>query len=160
MDCKLLYCAPKGKELLCPQETMPAPFLLTSLSTSMPQSGAAEGDIPRWEKTRLCFVVTRSGCGCDRAPATNEATVADSVPTQCMRLLRALVFVLVLSCIAFLFSCAGSLLTLALTYEKGYKICANGQTGSAVCTQRLIVQAYLRIISPHHEDARGTYPER
>ncbi len=107
------------------QGTMPALFLLTSLSTSMPKSGAAQGDTPRWEKTRLCFVVTRSGCGCDRAPATNEATDADRVPIQWRRLFLALVFVLVLSCIAFLFSCAGPWLTLALTHEKGYKICAN-----------------------------------
>ena len=148
----------RGREPPGPQGTMPALLLLTSLSTSMPKSGAAQGDTPRWEKTRLCFVVTRSGCGCDRAPAKNEATDADRVPIQWRRLFLALVFVLVLRCIAFLFSCAGPWLTLALTHEKGYKICAKCQTGSAVCTQRLIVHEYLRIISPHHEDARRKSP--
>src|SRR6266536_2280794 len=142
------------------QGTMPALFLLTSLSTSMPKSGAAHGATPRWSKTRLCFVVMRSGCGCDRAPATNEATDADSVRIQWMRLFPATIFVLVLGDIAFPFSCAGLWLILALRHEKGYKICANGQTGSAVCMQRLIVQELLGIISPHDEDARGLDPER
>src|SRR6266571_1767528 len=154
MGFKLLCCVSGGKEPPYPQGTMPELLLLTSLSTSIPNSGAAHGDTPRWEKTRLCFMVARSGCGCDRAPAKNEATDADSVLIQWRRLFPATVFVLVLGGIAFPFSCAGPWLTLALTYEKGYKICANCQTGSAVCMQRLIVQAYLRIISPHHEDAR------
>src|SRR2546428_3290084 len=115
----------RDREPPCPQETMPELFLLTSLSMSMPKSGAAPGDTPRWKKTRLCFVVTRSGCGCDRAPAKNETTDADSVSIQWRRLLRAVVCVLVLSCIAFPLSCAAPWLTLALTHEKGYKICAN-----------------------------------
>src|SRR5438445_13216778 len=38
----------------------------------------------------------------------------------------------------FPFSCAGLLLILTLTPEREYKICANGQTGSPVCVQRLI----------------------
>ena len=139
---------------------MPELLLLTSLSTSMPQSGAAQGDTPRWEKTWLCFVVTRSGCGCGRAPATNEATDADSVRIQWMRLFPATIFVVVLGGIAFPFACAGLLLILTLTPEREYKICANGQTGSTVCVQRLIVQELLGIISPHHQDARGIYPER
>jgi hypothetical protein len=129
---------------------MPELLLLTSLSTSIPKSGAAQGDTPHWEKTRLCFVVARSGCGCDRAPAKNEAKDADSVPTQWMRLLLALVFVLVLSCIPFPFHCIGPWLTLALTHKRGYKFRANGKTDSAFCTQRLIVQAWLRVIGPHH----------
>ena len=70
-----------------------------------------------------------------------------------MRLFPATIFVLVLGGIAFPFSCAGLLLILTLTHEKGYKICANGQTRSAVCTLHLIVQAYLRIIIPQDEDA-------
>ena len=69
----------------------------------MPQAGAAQGDTPRWYKIRLCFVVARSGCGCARAPAKNETTDADSVPTQWMRLFPATVFVLVLGGIAFPF---------------------------------------------------------
>ncbi len=104
---------------------MPELFLLTSLSTSMPKSGAAQGDTPRWQKTWLCFVVTRSGCGCGRAPAKNEATDADSVRIQWMRLFPATIFVVVLGGIAFPFSCAGLLLILTLTHEKEYKFCAN-----------------------------------
>ena len=51
----------RGREPPCPQGTMPELLLLTSLSTSIPKSGAAHGDTPCWEKTRLCFMVARSG---------------------------------------------------------------------------------------------------
>src|SRR2546430_6833064 len=82
----------RGREPPSPQGIRPELLLLTSLATSMPQSGAAPGDTPRWEKTWLGFVVTRSGCGCGRAPATNEATAADSVRIQWMRLFPATIF--------------------------------------------------------------------
>ena len=115
----------RGRAPPYPQGTMPELLLLTSLSMSMPKSGAAHGDTPRWSKTRLCFVVARSDCGCGRAPAKNEATDADSVRIQWMRLFPATIFVLVLGGIAFPFSCAGLLLILTLTHEKEYKFCAN-----------------------------------
>src|SRR5437016_3980997 len=113
----------RGREPPYPQGIMPELLLLTSLSTSMPQSGAAQGDTPRWEKTWLCFVVTRSGCGCGRAPATNEATAADSVRIQWMRLFPATIFVVVLGGIAFPFACAGLLLILTLTPERIQDLC-------------------------------------
>jgi len=105
----------------------------------MPNLGATRGDTPRWEKTWLCLSVTGSGCGCDRALAKNEATAADKVRSHWRRLLLIVVFVLVLSRIAFPFACAGPLLTLALMHERGYKFCANSQTGTTVCSQLLIV---------------------
>ena len=105
-------------------------------------------------------MVARSDCGCGRAPAKNEATDADSVRIQWMRLFPATIFVLVLGGIAFPFACAGLLLILTLTPEKEFKICANCQTGSAVCVQRWMVQALLGIISPHHPGARGIDPAR
>ena len=53
-----------------------------------------------------------------------------------------------------------SCLSLLSHMRKEYKICANCQTGSAVCVQRLMVQELLGIISPHHQDARGVDPAR
>ena len=107
----------------------------------MPQSGATQGATPRWSKTRLCFVGARSGCGCDRAPDKNEATEADSIFTQWIRFFPAMVFVLVLGGIACPFHSVGPLLTRALTHESRYKFCANGQTGSAIFTQHVMVQS-------------------
>src|SRR5262249_22231121 len=49
-------------------------------------------------------------------------------------------------------------IALIYMYDKEYKIYANYQTGGSVCAPHLIAQACLRIISPHHHDACGTYP--
>jgi len=80
-------------------------------------SGRCPWRPPRWQKTRLCFVVVRSGCGCGRAPAKNEVTDAASVPIQGMWLFVAVVSVLVLSGIALPLSSAGPLRTL-LSYKR------------------------------------------
>src|SRR5262249_11309426 len=120
-------------------------------------SGVAQGDTPRWSKHRLCFVVARSGWG--RAPPRNEAKDADNVPTQWRRLFPAMVFVLMCGGIACPFHGIGPWLTLALTHVRGYKFCANCESGSAVCMQGLMVQQCLRSISPHYQDAGGTSPE-
>ena len=58
------------------------------------------------------------------------------------------------------FTCADQLLTLALTSESGYKFHANGQTGSALGTQRLMVEESQRIIIAQHQETLRIDSER
>src|SRR5262245_31888394 len=103
-------------------------------------------------------MAARSGCG--RMSATHEVTDVDSVPTQCRQLLQGAICVLGRRCNASALSCADQLLTLTLTSENGYKFHTNGQTGSALGTQRLMVEESQRIIIAQHQETLRIDSER
>jgi len=105
-----------------------------TLLTAPPAYAAVALDFGQGEKR----LHKRTSCDC--APAKHEATAADQVSSHWRRLLLIVVFVLMLRRIACPLACAGPLRTRALMDERGYKFCANGQTGTTICPPLLIFQ--------------------
>jgi hypothetical protein len=137
---------------------MPALWRLTSLSSSMPNEALPKAT-HHAGKSPCCASWLRGPAVAACQPRTRSQTSTVSPPSVDSSFRERSVF-LGRRCNASALSCADQLLTLTFISENGYKFHANGHTGSALGTQRLMVEESQRIIIAQHQETLRIDSER